>query len=133
MLLWLRGCVACFTEQFRYPAGSRWLRCPASTTQEGERRMETPQALPRVIQGVRRRDLLKAGLAVGVTLSAWPLPRPQGLWAAEAEQPKRGGILRVRGYDPVHFDHHLTANFKTNTTLSFTHSRLMRHKVGVGV
>jgi peptide/nickel transport system substrate-binding protein len=95
--------------------------------------METPQAHPRVIQGVRRRDLLKAGLAAGVTLSAWPLPRPQGLWAAEAGQPKRGGILRVRGYDPVHFDHHLTINFKTNTTLSFTHSRLVRHKVGAGV
>ena len=59
--------------------------------------METPQAHPRVIQGVRHRDLLKAGLAAGVTLAAWPLRRPQGLWAAEAGQPKRGGILRVRG------------------------------------
>jgi hypothetical protein len=61
--------------------------------------METPQAHPRVMQGVRRRDLLKAGLAAGVTLSAWPLHRPQGLWAEEAGQPKRGGILRVRGYE----------------------------------
>jgi peptide/nickel transport system substrate-binding protein len=85
------------------------------------------------MQGVRRRDLLKAGLAAGVTLSAWPRHRPQGLWVAEAGQPKRGGILRVRGYDPVHFDHHLTPNFKTNTTLSFVHSRLVRHKVGAGV
>jgi hypothetical protein len=81
--------------------------------------METPQAHPRVMQGVRRRELLKAGLAVGATLSTWPLHRPQGLWAAEAGQPKRGGMLRVRGYDPVHFDHHLTNNAKTNTTLSF--------------
>ncbi len=95
--------------------------------------METPQAHPHVIQGVRRRDLLKAGLAAGVTLSAWPLPRPQALWAAEAGAPKRGGILRVRGYDPVHFDHHLTTNFKTNTTLSFIYSRLVRHKVGAEV
>ena len=31
--------------------------------------METPQAHPRVSQGVRRRDLLKAGLATGVTLA----------------------------------------------------------------
>ncbi len=77
--------------------------------------METPQAHPRIMQGVRRRDLLKAGLAAGVALSSWPLPRGQGLWAAEAGQPKRGGILRVRGYDPVHFDHHLTNNAKTNT------------------
>src|SRR5215831_14889968 len=27
--------------------------------------------------------------------------------AAEAGQPKRGGILRVRGWDPPHFDPHL--------------------------
>jgi peptide/nickel transport system substrate-binding protein len=39
----------------------------------------------------------------------------------------------VRGYDPPHFDHHLTINFKTNTTLSFVHSTLVRHKVGAGV
>ena len=26
--------------------------------------------------GVRRRDLLKAGLAAGVTFSAWPLTQP---------------------------------------------------------
>jgi hypothetical protein len=62
--------------------------------------METPQAHPRVIQGVRRRDLLKAGLAAGVTLSAWPLHRPHSLWAGEAGPPKRGGILRVRGFAP---------------------------------
>ena len=57
--------------------------------------METQQAHPRVMQGVRRRDLLKAGLAAGVTLSAWPLPRPQVLWAAEAGQPKRGGGIHL--------------------------------------
>jgi peptide/nickel transport system substrate-binding protein len=55
------------------------------------------------------------------------------LWGAEAGQPKRGGILRVRGYDPVHFDHHQTINFKTNTTLSFAHSTLVRYKVGPDV
>jgi len=79
---------------------------------------------------VRRRDLLKAGLAAGVTLSAWPLSRPPALWGAEAGQPKRGGILRVRGYDPPHFDPHLTLNFKTNNTLSFVYNKLVRHKVG---
>ena len=72
--------------------------------------MDTPQAHPRVIRGVRRRELLKTGLAAGVTLSAWPLPRPQVLWAAEAGPPKRGGILRVRGLDPPHFDPHFTLN-----------------------
>jgi peptide/nickel transport system substrate-binding protein len=95
--------------------------------------METPQAHPRVIQGVRRRDLLKAGLAAGVTLSAWPLHRPHALWAEEAGQPKRGGILRVRGYDPPHFDDQLTINSKTVSTLSFVYSKLMRYKVGAGV
>jgi peptide/nickel transport system substrate-binding protein len=84
-------------------------------------------------QDVRRRDLLKASLAAGVTLSAWPLSRPPALWGAAAGQPRRGGILRVRGYDPVHFDPHLTLNFKTHTTLSFVYSRLFRHKVGAGV
>jgi peptide/nickel transport system substrate-binding protein len=36
----------------------------------------------------------------------------------------------VRGYDPVHFDPHLTISFKTHTTLSFVYNRLVRHKVG---
>jgi peptide/nickel transport system substrate-binding protein len=79
---------------------------------------------------VRRRDLLKAGLAAGITLSTWPRARPATLWGAEAAQPKRGGILRVRGYDPPHFDPHLTLNFKTNNTLSFVYNKLVRHKVG---
>src|SRR5499427_2083572 len=94
--------------------------------------MDTPQAHPRIIQGVRRRDLLKAGLAAGVMLSAWPPSYPPVLWGAEAGQPKRGGILRVRGYDPPHFDP-LTLNFKAQTTLSFVYSRLVRHKVGAEV
>src|SRR6266508_1549662 len=95
--------------------------------------MKTQQVHPHKTQGVRRRDLLKAGLVAGVTLSTWPLHSPPALWGAAAGQPKRGGILRVRGYDPPHFDHHLTLNFKTNTTLSFVYSKLVRHKVGAGV
>jgi hypothetical protein len=79
-------------------------------------------------QDVRRRELLKAGLAAGVTLSAWPLSRPPALWGAEAGQPRRGGILRVRGLDPVHFDPHLTFNVRTHTTLSFVYSKLVRYK-----
>jgi peptide/nickel transport system substrate-binding protein len=80
-----------------------------------------------------RRELLKTGLAAGVTLSALPLAHPPTLWGAEAEQPRRGGVLRVRGSEPVHFDPHLTTNFKTHTTLSFVYSRLVRHKVGAEV
>jgi peptide/nickel transport system substrate-binding protein len=82
------------------------------------------------VQGVHRRDLLKAGVAAGVTLSTWPLHHPPMLWSAEAGQPKRGGTLRVRGYDPVHFDPHQTISFKTHTTLSFVYSKLVRHKIG---
>jgi peptide/nickel transport system substrate-binding protein len=92
--------------------------------------METRQVPAQQVNGVSRRDLLRAGLAAGVTLSVLPLSRPAALWGAEAGQPKRGGILRVRGYDPVHFDPHLTISFKTHTTLSFVYSKLVRHKIG---
>src|SRR5262252_4580073 len=81
-------------------------------------------------EGLSRRELLHRGLVTGLALSALPLPRPASLWGAEAAQPQRGGILHVRGYDPVHFDHHLTLNARTNTTLSFLHSTLLRYKVG---
>ena len=88
---------------------------------------------PRKAQGVSRRDLLKAGLAAGIGLSAWPLRNPPALWGEDAGPPKRGGILRVRGWDPVHFDPHLTRNFMTHTALSFVYSKLLRHKVGPDV
>jgi peptide/nickel transport system substrate-binding protein len=92
--------------------------------------MNTQQAPPSNVQGVSRRDLLKAGLTASVMVSALPLSRPAALWGAEAEQPKRGGTLRVRGWDSVHFDPHQTISFKTHTTLSFVYSKLVRHKVG---
>ncbi|MET0849676.1 MAG: ABC transporter substrate-binding protein, partial [Candidatus Rokuibacteriota bacterium] len=76
-----------------------------------------------------RRDVLKAGLAAGAALSAGPLVAPRRAIA----QIKRGGILKVRGYDPPHFDPHQTLNFKTNTTVSFVYGKLARHKVGAGV
>ena len=92
--------------------------------------MDMQQAHPGATRGVRRRDVLKTGLVAGAALSTWSLQSPSVLWGAEAGQPKRGGILRVRGYDPPHFDHHLNINFKTNTTLSFAYSTLVRYKVG---
>src|SRR5262245_976314 len=75
-----------------------------------------------------RRDVLKTGLAAGAALSAGSLVRPRPAGAQ-----KRGGILKVRGYDPPDFDPHQTLNFKTNTTLSFVYSKLVRHKVGAGI
>src|SRR5215467_7666108 len=119
-------------EWIRFHDMRQWPHPEGDQRSKEGRRMDIPQAHPRIIQGVRRRDLLKAGLAVGVTLSAWPLSHPPVLWGAEAGQPKRGGILRVRGYDPPHFDP-LTLNFKAQTTLSFVYSRLVRHKVGAEV
>ena len=92
--------------------------------------MYSQQTHPENGTGLSRRDLLTAGLAAGITLSALPLYRPSALWGAEAGPPKRGGILRVRGYDPVHFDPHQTISFKTHTTLSFVYSKLVRHKIG---
>ena len=92
--------------------------------------MHTPLASSHAAGGLSRRALLQMGLAAGLTVSVVPLSGPTPLWAADAGQPKRGGILRVRGYDPVHFDHHLTLNARTNTTLSFIHSTLLRYKVG---
>ena len=95
--------------------------------------MSTQYAYSHLAEGLSRRQLLQMGLAAGLMVSASPLLRPTSLWGAEAGQPKRGGILRVRGYDPVHFDHHLTNNAKTNTTLSFVHSTLVRYKVGAEI
>jgi peptide/nickel transport system substrate-binding protein len=92
--------------------------------------METPYPTQRSVSHVSRRDVLKAGLAAGATLSALPLRSPTALWGAEAGPPRRGGMLRVRGFDPPHFDPHIaTANF-TQSTLSFVYSKLVRHKVG---
>ena len=53
--------------------------------------MAPRQAHLRPVPGVSRRDLLKAGLAAGATLSTWSLPGSPALWGAEAGQPKRGG------------------------------------------
>src|SRR5262249_10618309 len=95
--------------------------------------MERQSPTQRPVRRMSRRRLLHTGLAAGATLSLWPLAWPSALWGTEAGQPKRGGILRVRGLDPTHFDPHLTISNRTHTTLSFIYSRLVRHKVGADV
>jgi peptide/nickel transport system substrate-binding protein len=92
--------------------------------------MQPQNTRPRHAHGLSRRALLQAGLAAGATLSAWPFSSLPTLWSAEAGPPRRGGILRVRGRDPVHFDPHLTRNQRTHSVLSFVYSKLLRHKVG---
>jgi peptide/nickel transport system substrate-binding protein len=77
-----------------------------------------------------RRDLLKGGsVLAGVAMAA-----PHLAWrAAHASTPKRGGEFRFRGYTVPHFDPHLTASYTTMIDLSFTHSRLIKHKAGPDV
>src|SRR5215467_5129535 len=104
--------------------------CTPTATLQGGMRMHTKTASSHAAAAISRRALLQRGLTAGLAVAAVPLARPATLWGADAVPPKRGGILRVRGYDPVHFDHHLTNNAKTNTTLSFVHSTLVRYKVG---
>ncbi len=73
-----------------------------------------------------RRDLLALGSAALAGTALAPAP-------ARAQAPKRGGTLAIRGSDPPHFDPMLTSSFKTHAALSFTHSRLVRHRAGPGV
>src|SRR5919109_2347199 len=95
--------------------------------------METRPTQYHAIESITRRRLLQSGLAAGATLTAWPLYHPAASWGAEAGTPKRGGILRARGWDPPHFDPHLTRAFMTHTVLSFVYNKLLRHKVGADV
>src|SRR5262245_41203705 len=55
--------------------------------------------------------------------------------AAQAQTPKRGGIFRLRGEDPVSgLDPQLVVNHhRIATNLSFTHSRLVRISSGAQV
>lgn len=81
------------------------------------------------MNSLSRRQLLKAGglaltAAAGITVAARP---------ARAATPKRGGEFRFRGYTPPHFDPHLTASYRTMINLSFTHSRLLKHRAGPDV
>jgi peptide/nickel transport system substrate-binding protein len=73
-----------------------------------------------------RRGFLEAGCTAAVLAPAARL-------AADTDPGRRGGTLRVRGWDPPHFDPHQTRAFMTMTTLSFVYSKLLRHKVGAGV
>jgi peptide/nickel transport system substrate-binding protein len=73
-----------------------------------------------------RRHLLTLGGAVLAGVSMAPA-------VARAQTPKRGGTLAIRTWDPPHFDPFQTISYKTHIALSFTHSRLLRHKAGPNV
>ncbi len=95
--------------------------------------MRTPYTVRRTAAHLTRRELLRAGLAAGATLSMRPLGGPPLLWGGDTGQPKRGGILRVRGFDPPNFDHHFTSTSFTQSAASFVYSKLVRHKVGADI
>jgi peptide/nickel transport system substrate-binding protein len=95
--------------------------------------MPTHHAKARHAQDLNRRELLKAGLAAGITASAWPLYSPPVGWSEVAGPLRRGGILRVRGFDPPNFDHHLNTAGFTQSAASFVYSKLVRHKVGADI
>ena len=95
--------------------------------------MATRPTQHRTTRDMSRRQLLQTGLTAGATLATRPLYHPATSWGAEAGTPRRGGILRARGWDPVHFDPHLTRAFMTHTALSFVYNKLLRHKVGPDV
>src|SRR5215208_4897224 len=87
--------------------------------------MRTPSTARRMAPHLTRRELLTAGLAAGATFALRPV-----LWGGDTGQPKRGGILRVRGFDPPHFDPHLITAAYTQSTVGFFYSKLERHQVG---
>ncbi len=75
-----------------------------------------------------RREVLVAGAAAVGAAAGAALPV-----AAPGQTPRRGGTFRISLGDPPHFDPHLTLSWPTLTALSFTHSRLLKHKAGPGV
>src|SRR5262245_13379649 len=77
--------------------------------------------------GLTRRNVLSAGALAGAANALGPV------MPAHAQTPRRGGIFRISAGDPPHFDPHLTVGWATQIALSFTHSRLLRHKAGPSV
>ena len=73
-----------------------------------------------------RRDLLALS---GLTLAGTALNAS----GARAQSPKRGGTLTLRGWDPPMFDHMLQTAYRVQIPITFTHSRLVKHKAGPGV
>lgn len=74
----------------------------------------------------RREVLAVAGLGLSRALLS---PAP----ARAQPKPRRGGTVGLRLWDPPHFDHMQIISYKTNVALSFTHSRLVKHKAGPAV
>ena len=72
-----------------------------------------------------RRSLVAASLGLAATSM---LPR-----AVRAQTPKRGGVVTIRGWDAPHLDPMLTTAYRVHVPITFTHSRLVKHKAGPSV
>ena len=74
---------------------------------------------------VSRRHLLALG---GLTVAGATLAPS----LVRAQTPKRGGTLALRTWDPPHFDHMGAGgiSYKIHIPMTFTHSRLLKHKAG---
>ena len=46
------------------------------------------------------------------------------------QAPRRGGTLTIRAWDPPFFDQMLTTAYRVHVPISFTDSRLLRHRAG---
>jgi peptide/nickel transport system substrate-binding protein len=73
-----------------------------------------------------RRELVKLGGAAAVAIALTPS-------LGRAQTPKRGGTLALRTWDPPHWDHLQTISYKTHIPMTFTHSRLLKHRAGPSV
>ena len=73
-----------------------------------------------------RRDLLAWS---GLTLAGMAVSAS----GARAQSPKRGGTLTLRGWDPPMFDHMLQTAYRVQIPITFTHSRLVKHKAGPAI
>jgi peptide/nickel transport system substrate-binding protein len=82
-------------------------------------------------QGVlsRRHFLQRVGVGSAFMLGSLPGAMPM----AQAATPKPGGIVRVRGYDPLGWDAMLSTSYRTHIAVSYTHNRLFRYKPGADV
>jgi ABC-type transport system substrate-binding protein len=73
-----------------------------------------------------RRDMLALG---SLALAGATVAPPR----LAAQTPKRGGTLTIRGWDPPFFDPMLTTAYRVQIPISFTHSRLVKHRAGPSV
>jgi peptide/nickel transport system substrate-binding protein len=80
---------------------------------------------------ITRRELFAVG---GGALAIAAVAPHLGPGPAQAQTPKRGGVLRLTVIsDPLHFDPHQTISFLTMVPLSFVYSRLLKVKAGPSV